>query len=109
MKASRLLQELDATTHDVRMKRMVELGKLALTDPAVAKTLDALEAAGSSSGCWPYSRATAAQTGLASSGSSRTPRGRCAGGRGSSSSGSGPTRRSAKRCSPPAARVGSRY
>ena len=46
MKTSTLLRELDATTHAARMKRMVELGKLALTDPAIAKTLDALEGGG---------------------------------------------------------------
>ena len=46
MKVNTLLRELDATTDDIRMRRMVELGKLAATDAAIAKTLDALEAGG---------------------------------------------------------------
>ncbi len=46
MKVSSLLRELDASTHDARMRRMVELGKLAATDSSVAKTLDALAEGG---------------------------------------------------------------
>ena len=46
MKVSNLLRDLDASNHDARMRRMVEVGKLAASDASVAKTLAGLAEGG---------------------------------------------------------------
>lgn len=43
MNADQLLRQLEPLTYDARMRRMVELGRLAANDRAIASTLDALE------------------------------------------------------------------
>ncbi len=43
MTPSQLLKELEPLTHDGRVRRMVEVGRLASTDSSGADTLDSLE------------------------------------------------------------------
>lgn len=46
MTPDELLQQLEPLTHDARMRRMVEIGRLATRDTSVAATLNALENGG---------------------------------------------------------------